>query len=133
MTKITRYSKQRELIYQNLKARCDHPTAESIYSDLKVDNPGLSLGTVYRNLNFLVATNKIRKLDVGQSTVHFDADLSAHHHFICNRCQQVFDIAYSENISNEVQKQTEHKIEKVELVFSGVCKKCLEIQKMEEK
>ena len=41
MTKITRYSKQRELIYQNLKARCDHPTAESIYSDLKVDNPGL--------------------------------------------------------------------------------------------
>ena len=80
MTKITRYSKQRELIYQNLKARCDHPTAESIYSDLKVDNPGLSLGTVYRNLNFLVAANKIRKLDVGQSTVHFDADLSAHHH-----------------------------------------------------
>ena len=104
MTKITRYSKQRELIYQNLKARCDHPTAESIYSDLKVDNPGLSLGTVYRNLNFLVAANKIRKLDVGQSTVHFDADLSAHHHFICNRCQQVFDIAYSENISNELQK-----------------------------
>ena len=79
-----------------------------------------------------MAANKIRKLDVGQSTVHFDADLSAHHHFICNRCQQVFDIAYTENISKEVQKQTEHKIEKVELVFSGVCKKCLEIQKMEE-
>lgn len=49
----TRYSKQRELIYENLKARCDHPTAEAIYSDLKKDNPGLSLGTVYRNLNFL--------------------------------------------------------------------------------
>ena len=48
----TRYSKQRELIYENLKARCDHPTAEAIYSDLKKDNPGLSLGTVYRNLNF---------------------------------------------------------------------------------
>lgn len=31
----TRYSKQRELIYENLKARCDHPTAEAIYSDLK--------------------------------------------------------------------------------------------------
>ena len=42
----TRYSKQRELIYENLKARCDHPTAEAIYSDLKKDNPGLSLGTL---------------------------------------------------------------------------------------
>ena len=60
MTKITRYSKQRELIYQNLKNRCDHPTAEKIYSDLKIDNPELSLGTVYRNLNFLVKVNKIR-------------------------------------------------------------------------
>ena len=52
MTK-TRYSKQRELIYENLKARCDHPTAEIIYTELKKDNPSLSLGTVYRNPSFL--------------------------------------------------------------------------------
>lgn len=129
----TRYSKQRELIYQNLKARCDHPTAEIIYTDLKKDNPGLSLGTVYRNLNFLVTSKLIRKLDVGQVTVHFDADLSNHHHFICNHCQQVFDIAYDDtHIKNDVQKQTEHQIEKIELVFSGICKDCLKIKKMEE-
>ncbi len=91
MTK-TRYSKQRELIYENLKARCDHPTAEIIYTELKKDNPSLSLGTVYRNLNFLADAKMIRKLDVGQTIVHFDADLSAHHHFICNECQQVYDI-----------------------------------------
>lgn len=125
MTK-TRYSKQRELIYKNLKARCDHPTAEIIYTELKKDNPGLSLGTVYRNLNFLADAKLIRKLDVGQTTVHFDADLSAHHHFICNECQQVFDIIYDdERISNDVQKETEHQIEKVNLVFSGICKNCL--------
>ena len=89
MTK-TRYSKQRELIYENLKARCDHPTAETIYTELKKDNPGLSLGTVYRNLNFLAEAKLIRKLDVGQTTVHFDADLSAHHHFICKEPVQKF-------------------------------------------
>ena len=88
----TRYSKQRELIYENLKARCDHPTAEAIYSDLKKDNPGLSLGTVYRNLNFLADAKMIRKLDVGQTIVHFDGDISDHYHFICNECNQVFDI-----------------------------------------
>ena len=44
-----RYSKQRELIFNNLKHRYDHPTAEMIYQDLKVDYPHLSLGTVYRN------------------------------------------------------------------------------------
>ena len=125
MTK-TRYSKQRELIYENLKARCDHPTAEIIYTELKKDNPGLSLGTVYRNLNFLADAKMIRKLDVGQTTVHFDADLSAHHHFICNECQQVYDIFYDDElISNDVQKQTEHRIERTDLVFSGTCKNCL--------
>ena len=126
MTK-TRYSKQRELIYENLKARCDHPTAEIIYTELKKDNPGLSLGTVYRNLNFLADAKMIRKLDVGQTTVHFDADLSAHHHFICNEWQQVYDIFYDDEvISNDAQKQTEHRIERTDLVFSGTCKKCLE-------
>ncbi len=125
MTK-TRYSKQRELIYKNLKSRCDHPTAEIIYTELIKDNPSLSLGTVYRNLNFLSEAKLIKKLDVGQTTVHFDADLSAHHHFVCKECQQVFDIIYDdERISNDVQKETEHQIEKVDLVFSGTCKNCL--------
>ena len=125
MTK-TRYSKQRELIYENLKARCDHPTAEIIYTELKKDNPSLSLGTVYRNLNFLADAKMIRKLDVGQTIVHFDADLSAHHHFICNECQQVYDIFYNDEIiSNDAQRQTDHKNKKTDLVFSGTCKNCL--------
>lgn len=129
----TRYSKQRELIYQNLKNRCDHPTAEIIYTDLKRTNPGLSLGTVYRNLNFLVSAKMIRKLDVGQSTVHFDADLSAHHHFVCDHCQQVYDITYDDKyLKNDIQHSTNHQINKVELVFSGICKDCLEHKKMEE-
>ena len=30
-----------------------------------------------------------------------------------------------ERISNDVQKETEHQIEKIDLVFSGTCKNCL--------
>ena len=106
----TRYSKQRELIYENLKARCDHPTAEAIYSDL----------------NFLADAKMIRKLDVGQTIVHFDGDISDHYHFICNECNQVFDITYhDENISNVVQEHTKHHIEKTDIVFSGICEECL--------
>lgn len=122
----TRYSKQRELIYNNLIARHDHPTAEAIYSDLKKDHPELSLGTVYRNLNFLADAQMIRKLDVGQNIVHFDGDLSDHYHFICNNCKKVFDINYqNEKISNVVKQQTNHRIEKIEIVFSGTCECCL--------
>lgn len=122
----TRYSKQRELIYSNLMARHDHPTAEAIYRDLKKDHPELSLGTVYRNLNFLADNKRIRKLDVGQKMVHFDGDLSNHHHFICSKCKKVFDINFQdEQIRMVVRQQTNHQIDKVEIVFSGVCESCL--------
>ena len=43
-----RYSKQRELIFNNLKHRYDHPTAEMIYQDLKVDYPRVDLAVLER-------------------------------------------------------------------------------------
>ena len=49
-----RYSKQRELVMQTVQNLCDHPTAEEIYDAAVKECPGLSLGTVYRNLNSLV-------------------------------------------------------------------------------
>ena len=46
-----RYSKQRELVLQKVEQLCDHPTAEEIFDLAAKECPGLSLGTVYRNLN----------------------------------------------------------------------------------
>lgn len=122
----TRYSKQRELIYENLKNRFDHPTAETIYSSLKADNPELSLGTVYRNLNFLSDSKRIRKLDVGHQTIHFDADLHPHYHFICDSCHQVYDIDANihETICNDIQARTVHQVKDANITFTGICEHC---------
>ena len=49
-----KFSKQRELILNEVMNSHLHPTADSIYTNLKKDNPGLSLGTVYRNLTQLI-------------------------------------------------------------------------------
>lgn len=59
---IKRYSKQRELIYDAVMNTTEHPTAETIYIWLKPDNPALSLGTVYRNLNQLVEEGNVMRL-----------------------------------------------------------------------
>jgi len=71
-----RYSKQRELIFNNLKHRYDHPTAEMIYQDLKVDYHHLSLGTVYRNLNQQFEKTYKHHIDV------IDINMSG----ICEKC-----------------------------------------------
>ena len=46
-------SRQRDAILANLKQRCDHPTADMIYMDIRKEIPNISLGTVYRNLSYL--------------------------------------------------------------------------------
>ena len=56
-----RYSKQRELVLQKVEQLCDHPTAEEIFDLAARECPGLSLGTVYRNLNSLVEAGRVRR------------------------------------------------------------------------
>ena len=57
-----RYSKQRELVLQKVEQLCDHPTAEEIFDLAARECPGLSLGTVYRNLNSLVDAGRVRRV-----------------------------------------------------------------------
>lgn len=124
-----RYSKQRELILSNLKNRYDHPTAEMIYQDLKKENPHLSLGTVYRNLNQLCETKLINKIDVGNPMVHYDGNTDPHIHFICQQCGQIIDIDIDENsIVTQFQNHLHHHIKKIQIQMSGICQNCSQDQ-----
>lgn len=60
-------SRQREMIKSFLMGRKDHPTADVIYSNLKQQDPNLSLGTVYRNLTLCQTWE--RSYDSGLVTV----------------------------------------------------------------
>lgn len=79
-----RYSRQRELIYQCLLHTDQHPTAEMIYSWLKPENPNLSLGTVYRNLNLLSEEGIIVRMPF--PVERYDAVKEPHPHFRCRKC-----------------------------------------------
>ena len=52
-------SKQRESIKKFLISRYDHPTAETVYMNIKEEFPNISLGTVYRNLSLLADIDEI--------------------------------------------------------------------------
>ena len=88
-----RYSKQRELVLQQVEALHDHPTAEEIYQNALKECPGLSLGTVYRNLNSLVEAGRVRRVPIPGQPDRFDHTLSWHSHLYCTRCGQVTDLA----------------------------------------
>ena len=57
-----RNTKQLEAIWQIIKNDKSHPTADQIYHRVRRELPNISLGTVYRNLQKLVANKKLQVL-----------------------------------------------------------------------
>ena len=62
--KTRRNSKQRQLVLEAVKARCDHPTADQIYLDVRAQDDKISRGTVYRNLGLLSDEGQISQVRV---------------------------------------------------------------------
>lgn len=119
-----RYSRQRELIYQALMDTTEHPTAEMVYQWLKPENPTLSLGTVYRNLNLLANEGRITRMAF--PVERYDGNTKPHCHFRCDKCGSVYDLslAYCRELDEKVDGSSEHQIEGHELLFHGCCARC---------
>lgn len=121
-----RRSRQRELILTFLKGRKDHPTADTVYQNVRIQNPNISLGTVYRNLTLLADTGEINRLNVGDGVDHFDADISPHYHFICEKCGCVTDLKTDgvEEITARAAADFEGYIAGHRIYFYGLCRRC---------
>lgn len=124
-----RYSRQRELIYEALMHTKEHPTAEMVYQQLKPENPSLSLGTVYRNLNVLADEGRVRRMDF--PVERYDADLHPHHHFRCDKCGAVYDmdLPYNEGLDRQALETSPHLVERHEVIFHGLCTQCKDCMK----
>ena len=123
---IRKFSKQRESIRANLKQRSDHPTAEMIYSDIRIQYPNISLGTVYRNLTVLAEEGEIRKISLTGGAEHFDGDVSPHHHVVCRSCGRIFDLQMDTPavLYEEAASRFTGMIESCHIGFYGVCEAC---------
>jgi len=86
-----RSTRQRRLIHEAVRGTDEHPTAEWVYQAVRRVLPRVSLGTVYRNLQVLVAQGDLRSWTRGGRT-RYDADLEPHDHFACDRCGLLLDI-----------------------------------------
>ncbi|MCI5667419.1 MAG: transcriptional repressor [Oscillospiraceae bacterium] len=121
------FSRQREIIYDQVMNYPTHPTVEEVYNALKPDNPNLSLGTVYRNLNQLSEAGMLMKIPIADGSDRFDGRTDCHYHMICDKCGRVFDIELDclDEIPQTVMRENGHRITRVTLNLKGVCAGCL--------
>ncbi len=121
-----KFSKQREMILNQVKMFPVHPTADQVYTALKADNPNLSLGTVYRNLNLLSEMGELLKIRIADGSDRFDGRTDCHYHMVCDKCSRVFDVELSEldGLNDTVFQKYGHKLTMVTLNLNGVCCEC---------
>ncbi|OGZ90316.1 MAG: hypothetical protein A2599_03290 [Candidatus Staskawiczbacteria bacterium RIFOXYD1_FULL_39_28] len=120
-----RMTSQKSFIFGYLKGTKTHPTAEIVYGEIKKKLPNISQGTVYRVLNNFREKGEVQTIETKDS-IHFDADISDHAHFICEQCGKVYDVIdeCSKCGILKNKKTKVGKINKYKINFYGICKQC---------
>ena len=126
MERTLKHSKQRDALLALLKSVKCHPDAEWLYAELKKDYPKISLATVYRNLSLLVEQGEAISLDVGDGSIHYDAQTFDHNHFFCKCCRSLTDIGQDEadGIDSLLEERYGVRIDSHSFVFYGLCREC---------
>ncbi len=123
---MTKYSRQREAIKEYLSRTEEHPTADTIYMDIREIYPNISLGTVYRNLKLLVDRGEIIRIIGMDESDRYDGNTHNHYHFLCNECKRVLDIEMEaiDSIIDLANKNFPGKVEGHVTYFYGKCNEC---------
>lgn len=118
-----RNTKQRTMILDAVRSRCDHPTAEQIYDQVHKIDKKISVGTIYRNLDILSKQGEIKDIKLSDAD-RYDLKTDNHNHFICDKCGKVFDIDIPYNKKLDNKNYDGFFINSHQTVFKGLCPEC---------
>jgi len=85
---------QRLAVYDQLAAMDRHPTAEEVFRAVRPRSPRISLATVYKALEALVAVGAADRLGAESASgpARYDARGDLHYHFRCLRTGAIHDL-----------------------------------------
>jgi Fe2+ or Zn2+ uptake regulation protein len=89
-----------------------------------------SLDAVYRTLSLLEDLGLVRALGPRRGATRFDANLDAHHHFVCERCGAVRDFEHAAFDRLGIPKgvETFGEARGVRVEIRGICNGCLKTE-----
>tara|TARA_Y100000768_G_scaffold179137_1_gene134160 strand:- start:867 stop:1292 length:426 start_codon:yes stop_codon:yes gene_type:complete len=109
-----RFTKQRKAVWDELENSNDHYDADQIYENIKSKNLSVSRATVYRTLDVLAKNKFLRKLDVGDGRIRYEAKISKDHHdhMICLETGKIIEFFDEdlENLQDKIAKKYGYKV-----------------------
>jgi Fur family ferric uptake transcriptional regulator len=112
----------------------DHVTVEQLAKHFDGSGTSIGLTTIYRNLDKLLSSGKIRKFVIdgisGACYQYVGEQFSGgeHFHLKCEICREVYHLQCGaiEEISSHVAEEHAFQINPIKTVFYGICDKCRE-------
>jgi Fe2+ or Zn2+ uptake regulation protein len=120
-----RLTKQRSAVLRAL-ADGTHLSAETILERVRVELPGVSLGTIYRTLDILRGIGLVQIFSFGGSAARYEAALDKHHHLLCSTCRSLKNVAASglAQIAREIAEREGYTDYDHALTIVGICADC---------
>ena len=116
-----RSTPQREVIYDVLLKKRDHPTADEVFARVKSELPTVSLATVYNCLETLVNCDLVRAVNFERSPTRYCPNLRPHAHFHDEQTGQTHDIDLPAALLDKVHAVLPrgYDAKSVEIIFRG--------------
>ena len=120
-----RVTPQRFSVYAYLLSSSDHPNAEQILHDLNKDFPVTSQATIYSSLQALKEAGLIKEVLLEETASRYEANMQPHHHFFCDHCGVIEDIAWETFEVSGIEKLRQALQPKsYEVIVRGICDRC---------
>ncbi|MEY4817107.1 MAG: hypothetical protein RLZZ162_4180 [Verrucomicrobiota bacterium] len=122
-----RSTPQREVVYDVLLKKRDHPTADEVFARVKSGLPSISLATVYNCLETLVQCDLVRAVNFERSPTRYCPNLRPHAHFHDEQTGKTHDIDLPPELLEKVSSvlPVGYDAKSVEIIFRGKATKAV--------
>jgi Fur family peroxide stress response transcriptional regulator len=116
-----RSTPQREVVFEILLQKRDHPTADEVHARVRAVMPSISLATVYNCLETLVQCNLVRAVNFERGPTRYCPNLRPHAHFHDEETGKTHDIDLPPQVLEKVNAVLPrgYDASSVEIIFRG--------------
>ncbi len=119
-----RRTPQRFFVMEHLLTKPEHATVEELWAALNRRYAKASRATVYNTLHALVEAGLVREFTLDGKAARYDANLTQHHHFVCDKCGAVEDVDWFDIPALKGSESAQRSIRAYEVILRGECARC---------